>query len=132
MSPVDAAEDNAAAREARRNLRRAYGCDCNGDADPSARADNDHAHIARSVSEQIHEHTETRCIGCPWQALRDPYVQRVFEAYEWAEKGELAFYAPDAGSRVVRGVTWLRTVLGKIDAVQREHERKKRQQESTR
>lgn len=44
--------------------------------------------------------------GCPWWALRDPFVARVVRAYPWFEKGQLETFEPQPSNRLVEGISY--------------------------
>ena len=76
-------------KQARRDIREAYRCGCNGEQWPPGRvlrspiARNAHAGLAvvRAVC-------GTAPQTCPWAAFREPRVQEVMRAYRWSEKGQ--------------------------------------------
>jgi hypothetical protein len=88
----DAAERAAAAGIAL-TLRRSYGCDCVERWDrrpgritlPTLEGD-----PAEQVLDGIERDTGTRPSGCPWRALRDPFVQRVLRAHRGFAHGDMS------------------------------------------
>ena len=74
---------------ARRDIREAYRCDCNGETWPPGRTLR--SPIARSAAHGlavVRSVCGTAPRTCPWAAFREPRVQEVMRAYRWAEKGQ--------------------------------------------
>lgn len=54
-----------------------------------------------------HDATGERPHGCPWRALRDPFVAEVLEAHRHWDKGQLAaHYLAKHGSEVPPEIDW--------------------------
>jgi len=111
--PVMARQDLPADRQMRRMLRRSYGCNCSGDADLVVRECREQADAALEV---IEDWTGIDCRGCPWMSLRDTFVERVFDAWQMFDKGQLDIYRPDISHREMQGVLFLQTMIMRIDA----------------
>lgn len=65
--------------------------------------------------------------GCPWRAMNDPFVMRVFDLYRLYDKGQLGFFYPNLSARELEGVQFLASLFNLIDAQALELERKERE-----
>lgn len=106
-------------------MRRAYGCNCAGDAEPGACVDPE---IVEPYGQLLEDYTGSKLSGCPWRALADPLVVRLFDAWTFYETGQLAIALPQPSYREVQGLIHLRRVLDRIDAKEREREERERKQ----
>lgn len=115
VNPVSAREDRPVERAVRRELRRSYGCDCCGDADAVVRPAPEQADAVLSV---VQDWTGVECRGCPWRAMRDPFVCRVFDLWTAFDKQQLAIYRSEPSHRELEGVMFLQTLIRHMDAHQ--------------
>jgi len=75
----------------------------------------------------IQELTGTQFVsGCPWRALRDPFVQRVIYAMPFFESGQLAFALPQPSARLVAGIRHYHHVTNRVWSKQMELEKQER------
>lgn len=105
----------------RKRIRLAYACPCSGDAQPGR------PHVKSDGTQVIRENvfawTGEPQHGCPWYALRDPFVRRVLDAYPWFESGQINTYLPRASHRVIEGLGYYHGVIGICHSKQMELER---------
>lgn len=105
----------------RKRIRLAYACPCNGE---SAAGRPYHLESKASLMrEAVHDWTGEAQSGCPWFALRDPFVERVLRAYAWFESGQIAVHAPRASHRLIEGVGYYHRTVGLCQSKQMEIDR---------
>jgi hypothetical protein len=84
------------------------------------------------IRRTMQDMTGASCIGCPWHALRDPFVQRVLAAMPFFESGQLAFYATQPSHRLVHGIRYYHSIGNRVFSKQMELDRAQRDRESAR
>lgn len=74
--------------------------------------------------------TGVRPVGCPWAALRDPFVAEVIRAHAWREDGQLDVRYPlGVPSRVASGLEIYRVALNAVRVHDQREDRKRRDEE---
>lgn len=82
---------------------------------------------------EIEKATGVRPTGCPWRALRDPFVRAVQDAYPWAESGELRLrWGADPPHALILGVEVYRRALRATQAHDTERRDEARRREAER
>lgn len=78
----------------------------------------------------VREWTGDTPIGCPWFALRDPFVARVTSAFRFFESGQLDFVEPSPSQRFVDGVAYYAYVDGRVHRKQFDLDTERREREA--
>lgn len=89
---------------------------------------------ALGILASCEEATGSEPAGCPWAAMRDPFVLEVIQAHRWSESGQLDVHYPSGIPNVVKlGVEWW---AGAVSSVQthdiREDRRRRAREEAER
>lgn len=118
----------------RQRLRDSYVCDCGPRTVPvgrltSARLDTD---PGEKILSECEEATGTRPSGCPWRALRDPYVAQVVRSHRWWKAGQLADrWGGEIPASIVWGIDVYDAALNAVLAHDAREDRKKPDPEPT-